>query len=84
MLPGLPHTAQADSGFATTRETARYLQLSHYIVLKLIASGEIPHKRFGRYVRVRWSWLRSQAECEAWRHPPGDQREAWRPRENKA
>jgi excisionase family DNA binding protein len=51
-----------DAGFATKHETAQYLRLSFGMVEKLIAAGEIPIVRFGRSVRVRWSWLRAQAD----------------------
>ena len=47
--------------FATVGECAKYLNLSKGMVFKLIAEGKMPARRFGRAVRVPWSWLRSQA-----------------------
>jgi excisionase family DNA binding protein len=51
---------EGQCGFATSLETARYLHLSKSMVNKLVAEGKIPARRFGRAVRVPWSWLLAQ------------------------
>lgn len=45
---------------ATTVEAAAYLRLSKSMINKLVASGEIPSRRFGRAVRIPWKWLRDK------------------------
>jgi excisionase family DNA binding protein len=50
------------AGFATPVEAARFLRLSRAMVHKLIAEGKMPACRYGRAVRIPWSWLKSQAE----------------------
>jgi excisionase family DNA binding protein len=49
------------TGFATPTETARFLRLSKAMVHKLIGEGKVPACRYGRAVRIPWSWLRAQA-----------------------
>jgi excisionase family DNA binding protein len=51
----------AKQGFATIREAADFLRLSNGMVKKLVATGEIPVRRFGCCVRVTWPWLKAQA-----------------------
>src|SRR5690349_2685360 len=60
--PPNPVMVSGTSGFATTVEAARFLQLSKGMVHKLIGEGEIPVRRFGRSVRIPWSWLAAQAD----------------------
>ena len=48
--------------FATTLEAARFLRLSKAMVHKLIENGSVPARRFGRAVRIPWSWLHRQAQ----------------------
>lgn len=50
------------SGFATVLEAAQFLRLSRQKVHLMLRAGEIPHTRYGRAVRVPWTWLRAQAE----------------------
>jgi excisionase family DNA binding protein len=52
-----PHEA----GFATVDEAAKFLALSRAMIHKLIASGIVPAKRFGRAIRIPWSWLDGQS-----------------------
>lgn len=60
-----PHApSRIDAGFATTREAAEFLQLSSSMIRKLIEAQKIPAHRFGRLIRIRWSWLRAQADQE--------------------
>lgn len=49
------------SGFATPAEAAQFLRLSKAMVHKLIGEGKIPACRYGRAVRIPWSWLSAQA-----------------------
>jgi excisionase family DNA binding protein len=49
------------SGFATPREAAEFLRLSKAMIHKLIGEGEMPACRYGRAVRIPWTWLRAQA-----------------------
>jgi len=49
-------------GFASGDEAARFLGLSPAMITKLVAAGEIPHRRYGRSLRIPWSWLLNQAE----------------------
>jgi excisionase family DNA binding protein len=46
-------------GFATVAETAGFFRLSKAMVHKMIGEGKIPACRFGRAVRIPWSWLRT-------------------------
>jgi excisionase family DNA binding protein len=52
---------QGAPGFATPTEAAKFLHLSKAMVHKLIADGRIPASRYGRAVRIPWSWLKAQA-----------------------
>jgi excisionase family DNA binding protein len=47
-------------GFATPIEAAHYLHLSKAMVHKLIGEQKIPACRYGRAVRIPWSWLLRQ------------------------
>lgn len=49
------------SGFATATEAAKFLLLSKAMIHKLIGDGKMPACRYGRAVRIPWSWLRGQA-----------------------
>jgi hypothetical protein len=31
-------------------------------VTKMVANGTMPHKRFGRSLRIPWAWLLAQVE----------------------
>jgi excisionase family DNA binding protein len=53
-----------ETGFATVDEAARFLSLSRAMVHKLIANGSVPVRRYGRAVRIPWSWLRLQAQTQ--------------------
>ena len=48
------------AGFATPVEAAKFLRLSRAMVHKLIAEGKMPACRYGRAVRIPWSWLLAQ------------------------
>jgi excisionase family DNA binding protein len=53
--------ADADAlGFATPIEAAKFLRLSKAMIHKLILEGKMPACRFGRAVRIPWSWLTAQ------------------------
>jgi len=52
---------QAPSGLATADQAAIFLGLSRSMVFKLIGEGKIPVCRYGRAVRISWTWLRNQA-----------------------
>jgi excisionase family DNA binding protein len=64
LAPTQPKDPRRD-GFATGEETARFLGLSRAMVTKMCADGRIPHKRFGRALRVPWAWLLDQVEQTA-------------------
>jgi excisionase family DNA binding protein len=49
-------------GFASAEEAGRFLSLSRPMITKLTANGTMPHKRFGRSLRIPWSWLLAQVE----------------------
>jgi excisionase family DNA binding protein len=49
------------AGFATPTEAAGFLRLSRATIHKLIGAGKIPACRYGRAVRIPWSWLQAQA-----------------------
>jgi excisionase family DNA binding protein len=51
----------APAGFATPSEAARFLHVSKAMVHKLIGEGKMPACRYGRAVRIPWSWLSAQA-----------------------
>lgn len=53
----VPHGA----GFATTSEAAGFLHLSKAMIHKMIGVGAVPVCRYGRAVRIPWTWLRAQA-----------------------
>lgn len=48
------------SGFATTAEAAKFLRLSKAMIHKLIGEGKMPACRYGRAVRISWTWLVAQ------------------------
>jgi excisionase family DNA binding protein len=56
----MQNEAQA-SGFATAAEAAAYLNLSKAMIHKLIGESKLPARRYGRAVRIPWSWLKAQA-----------------------
>jgi excisionase family DNA binding protein len=49
-------------GFASAEEAGRFLSLSRPMITKLVASGSMPYKRFGRSLRIPWNWLLDQVE----------------------
>ncbi len=51
-------------GFASIPVAAAFLDLSKPMLYKLVANGQIPSRRYGRSVRVPWSWLHDQAACD--------------------
>jgi excisionase family DNA binding protein len=53
--------SEPSAGFATSTETAEFLKISKSLVNKLVAEGQIPSCRFGRSVRIPWSWLLEKA-----------------------
>lgn len=59
-IPCLERT-QRDAAFATAIEAASFLRLSKPMIHKMIGQGTIPVCRYGRAVRIPWSWLRAQA-----------------------
>lgn len=52
--------SDAATGFATPVEAARFLRLSKAMIHKLIGEGKVPACRYGRAVRIPWSWLKEQ------------------------
>jgi excisionase family DNA binding protein len=51
---------EIEPAYATVVETAAYLRISRGLVVKLIHSGEIPYRQFGRNFRIPWDYLRKQ------------------------
>jgi excisionase family DNA binding protein len=49
------------TGFATPAEAANFLRLSKAMIHKLIGEGKMPVCRYGRAVRIPWSWLKAHA-----------------------
>jgi len=52
----------SQTGFATSVEAARFLNLSKAMVGKMVADGRIPAQKYGRAVRIPWAWLKNQAQ----------------------
>jgi excisionase family DNA binding protein len=52
-------------GFASADEASRFLSLSRAMITKLTATGAMPSRRFGRSLRIPWSWLLDQVERTA-------------------
>jgi excisionase family DNA binding protein len=61
MPPVQPPDPRRD-GFASAEEASRFLGLSRAMITKLTASGEMPHRRYGRALRIPWAWLLDQVE----------------------
>jgi excisionase family DNA binding protein len=57
----IPQDLSREQAFATVLEAAQFLRLSKAMVHKQIHQSKIPCKRYGRAVRIPWSWLRSEA-----------------------
>jgi excisionase family DNA binding protein len=49
-------------GFASAEEAGRFLGLSRPMITKLTQAGSMPHKRFGRALRIPWNWLLDQVD----------------------
>jgi excisionase family DNA binding protein len=49
-------------GFASAEEASRFLGLSRAMITKLTATNAMPHRRYGRAVRIPWAWLLSEVE----------------------
>jgi excisionase family DNA binding protein len=49
------------TGFAKVQEAAKFLSVSRATMYRLIDDGVVDVRRFGRTVRVPWSWLHDQA-----------------------
>jgi excisionase family DNA binding protein len=49
-------------GFATAAEAARFLGLSRAMITKLVATGQIPYRRYGASLRIPWAFLLSELE----------------------
>lgn len=59
----------SESVFIDVEEVAIRLDLSRNRIYEMVKSNEIPHQRFGRYVRFRWDsierWLDEREEVPA-------------------
>ena len=55
-------TAELKTGLAPIPEAAKFLSISRGKMYLMINSGECPSKRFGKSVRIPWTWLLKQAE----------------------
>lgn len=55
-------TREHQSAFATAKESADFLAVSLNHIYNMVKAGQIPFRRFGKSVRIPWSWLHSQAE----------------------
>lgn len=49
-------------GFASAEEACRFLSISRPMLTKLVQTGAVPNKRFGRSLRIPWGWLLAQVE----------------------
>jgi excisionase family DNA binding protein len=49
-------------GFASADEASRFLSISRPMITKMVANGTMPHRRFGRALRIPWAWLLAQVE----------------------
>jgi excisionase family DNA binding protein len=58
----VPNDGILESGFATSVEAAKFLNLSKAMIGKMVADGRIPAQKYGRAVRIPWAWLRNQAQ----------------------
>jgi len=57
IVPQVRAETELTAGFATPVEAAKFLRLSKAMVHKLIAEGRMPACRYGRAVRIPWTWL---------------------------
>jgi excisionase family DNA binding protein len=51
----------SQQGLASIPAAAEFLSLSRGKTYQMINAGQIPSKRFGKSVRIPWSWLLQQA-----------------------
>ena len=51
-------------GLAAIPVAAAFLSVSRGKMYAMVNAGECPSKRFGKSVRVPWSWLHAQAETK--------------------
>jgi excisionase family DNA binding protein len=49
-------------GFASVAEAAAFMSLGKTTLYRLIDDGVVDARRFGRTVRIPWSWLHDQAK----------------------
>jgi excisionase family DNA binding protein len=54
----------SDRGFARTVEAAKFLGITRQAVSKLVKEQKIPARRFGRSLRIPWTWLIAQERCD--------------------
>lgn len=47
-------------GMATVEEAAEFLSMSKSTIQRMLDRGEIEVRRYGRTVRIPWSWLYEQ------------------------
>jgi excisionase family DNA binding protein len=48
------------TGFVSADAAARFLDLSRAMITKLCKNGQMPHRRFGRSLRIPQTWLDAQ------------------------
>jgi excisionase family DNA binding protein len=65
-----PRPILAREGFASTEEAAQYLSLTRQSVSLMCLDGRIPARRFGRALRIPWSWLLEQEQRAREEVPP--------------
>ena len=49
-------------GLTTVPKAARFLSVSRNTLYALVNSGNVPHRKIGRSVRISWDWLYSQSD----------------------
>ena len=49
-------------GLCSIVQAAKFLSLSRGKLYQLVNAGEVPCRKFGKSVRVPWSWLHAQAD----------------------
>jgi hypothetical protein len=53
------------AGFASGTQAAVFLSVSPAMITKMVKADQIPHRYFGRSLRIPWAWLLDQVEKSA-------------------
>jgi excisionase family DNA binding protein len=59
-----PSVKLQEESVLTTRDAAKYIQVNHRFIEKLVKSGDLPATRFGKIIRI----LKRDLDDFMWRH----------------